>query len=66
MGKEPGLILEEGERGGGGTEPSLDGNNSKLNLKGHSLEIHHAAVRGIEQHHPIMNKLGGLGNRTHR
>ena len=41
--------------------------NSKLNLEGQSLEIYQAAVWGLEQeHHPIMNKLGGLGERSNR
>ena len=35
--------------------------NSKLNLEGKSLEIDKAAFRGLELHHPIMNKIGGLG-----
>ena len=33
---------------------------------GHILEINQAAVRGMEQHHPIMDKLGDLGGRTYR
>ena len=36
-----------GERGGG-AEPSLDGENSKLNLEGQSLDTHQDAVWGLE------------------
>ena len=65
LGKEPGGILEGGE-GGGGTRTITGRENSKLNLEGQSLEIDQAAVRGLEHHHPIMNKLGGLGDRSNR
>ena len=44
--------------GGGGPEPPSYGNNSTLNLKGQSLGIKQADVRGMEQHHPIMDMLG--------
>ena len=65
--KEPGRIWERGEKGGeGGPEPPSDGKSSKLNFKGQSLEISQAAVRGMEQHHPIMDKLGDHGGRTYR
>ena len=50
----------------GGAEPPSDGNNSILNFKRQSLGISQAAVRGMEQHHPIMDKLGGIGGRTYR
>ena len=38
--------------GGGGAEPSLDGENSKLNLEGQSLEIYQDAVRVLEKTTP--------------
>ena len=54
-----------GESGRGGRrvergepEPPSDGKSSKLNFKGQSLGISQAAVRGKEQHHHIMDKLG--------
>ena len=55
--------MEEG--GGGGPEPPSDGKNSALNFKGQSLGISQAAVRGMEQHHPIMDKLGDPGDQTY-
>ena len=64
--KEPGRIWEGGEKGGeGGPEPPSDGKSSTLNFKGQRLEISQAAVRGMEQHHPIMDKLGDHGGRTY-
>ena len=61
----------ESGRGGrreerGGPEPPSDGNNSTLNFKGQSLGISQAAVRGMEQHQPIMDKLGDPGGQTCR
>ena len=50
----------------GGLEPPSDGNNSTLNFKGQSLGISQAAVRGMEQHQPIMDKLGDPGDQTYR
>ena len=65
--KEPGRIWEGGEEGREGEpEPPSDGKNSKLNFKGQSLDISQAAFWGMEQHHPIMYKLGDLGGRTYR
>ena len=56
-----------GEKGGRGDQNHhWTGENSKLNLEGKSLEIYQAAVLGLEQNHPIMNKLGGLGYRSNR
>ena len=49
----------------GGPEPPSDGKSSKLNFKGHSLGISQAAVRGMEQHHAIMDKLGDPGGHTY-
>ena len=62
--KEPGRIWEGGRRGEGGPEPSSDGKKQQTKFKGHNLDISQAAVQGMEQHHPIMDKLGGLGGRT--
>ena len=65
--KEPGIIWEGGEKGGeGGPEPPSDGKSSKISFKGQSLEISQAAVRGMEHHHPIIDKRGDLGGRTYR
>ena len=50
----------------GGPETPSDGNNSTLNFKGHSLGINQAAVGGMEQHHPIMDKIGDPGDQTYR
>ena len=59
--KEPGRILEGGEKGGeGGPEPPSDGKGSKLHFDGQILEISQAAVRGKEHQHPIMDRLGDL------
>ena len=56
-----------GEKGGeAGPEPPSDSKSSKLNFKGQSLDISQAAVRGMEQHHPIIDKLGDHGSRTYR
>ena len=44
----------------------MEGENSKINLEGQSLEIAQAAVWGLEHHHPTMNKLGDLGDQTNR
>ena len=65
--KEPERIWEGGEKGGeGGPETPSDDKRSKLNFKGQSLDISQAAVRGMEQHHPIMDKLWDHGGRTYR
>ena len=50
----------------GGPEPPSDGKIIKINFKGQSLGISQAAVRGMEQHHPIMDKLGYPGVQTYR
>ena len=50
----------------GGEEPPSDGNNRTIYFKGQSLGISQAAVRVMEQHHPIMDKLGDPGGRTYR
>ena len=47
-------------------EPPSDGNNSTLHFKGQSLGISQAAVRGMEQHQPIMDKLGDPSDQTYR
>ena len=52
--------LGGGRRGRGGQNHHWTGENSKLNLEIQSLEIYQAAVWVLEQHQPIMNKLGGL------
>ena len=65
--RESGRIWEGGEREeGGGPEPPSDGNNRTLNIKGQSLGISQAAVRGMEQHHPIIDKLGDPSDQTYR
>ena len=61
----------ESGRGGrreerGGPEPPSDGKSSKLNFKGQSLGISQATVRGMEQHQPIMDKLGDPEGQTYR
>ena len=61
----------ESGRGGrreerGGPEPPSNGKSSKLSFKGQSLGISQAAVRGMEQHHHIMDKLGDPGGQTYR
>ena len=59
--------LGGGEKGRGGTRTIIRwGKSSKLNFKGQSLDIIQADVRGMEKHHPIMDKRGGLGGRTYR
>ena len=61
-----------GESGRGGEGEREDqnhhrtGKSNKLNIKGQSLEIIQADVQGMEQHHPIMDRLGGLGGWTYR
>ena len=50
----------------GGPEPPSDGNNITLNFKGQSLGINQAAVRGMEQHHPIIDNLWDPGGHTYR
>ena len=62
--------LGESGRGGrreerGGPEPPSDGKSSTLNFKGQSLGISQAAVQGMEQHHPIMDKLGDPEGQTY-
>ena len=65
--RNPGESGRGGERGErGGPEPPSDGKSSQLNFKGQSLDISQAAVWGMEQHHPIMDKLGYHGGRTYR
>ena len=62
----PGESGRGGEGGEGGPEPPSDVKRSTLNYKEQSLEISQAAVRGVEHHHPIIDKLGDLGGRTYR
>ena len=57
--REPGRIREGGGRGkgrrerdGGGPEPPLDSKDSTLNIKGKSLGISQADVRGIGKKTP--------------
>ena len=66
--RESERIWEGGRKGrrGGRPEPPSDGKNITLNFKGQSLGISQAAVRGMEQHHPIMDKLGDPGGWTYR
>ena len=64
--RESGRIWEGGKgRRREGPEPPSDGNNSTLNFKEKSLGINQAAVWGMEQHHPIIYKLGDLGDQTY-
>ena len=56
---------EEGRRGGNQNHHGTV-KRSTLNFKGQSLGISQAAVRGMEQHHPIMDKLGDPGGQTYR
>ena len=64
--RNPGEYGKRGEGLEGGPEPPSDGKSSKLNFKGQSLEISQAAVRGMEQHHPIIDKLGYHEGRNYR
>ena len=65
--REPRRIWEGGKRGGeGGIRTTIGRLHSTLNFKGQSLGITQAAVRGMEQHHPIMDKLGDPGGQTYR
>ena len=63
----PGEPRRGGEREErGGPEPPSDVKSSKLKFKGQSLGISQAAVPGMEQHHPIMDKLGDPGGQTYK
>ena len=65
--RNPGDYGRGGEKGVEGVpEPSSDGKSSRLNFKVDGLDISQAAVWGMEQHHPIMDKLGDHGGRTYR
>ena len=50
-----------GKKGRGGDQDHhRRGKSNKLNFKGQSLEISQTDVQGMEQHHPIMDKIGCL------
>ena len=65
--RNPGESGRGGRRGEERGDQNLHwkGNSIKLNIKVQSLEISHAAVRGMEQHQPIMDKLGDIRGRTY-